>query len=65
MHVFEKKQKKKFILASESKETYIFHTVIQSDWMDMNEILVAGTKGEEKAVDKSQVEGMCREMSLS
>ena len=33
--------------------------------LDWNEILVAGTKGEEKGVDKSHVEGKCREMSLS
>ena len=33
--------------------------------LDWNEILVARTKGEENGVDKSQVEGKCRKMSLS
>ena len=33
--------------------------------LDWNEIVVAGTKDEEKGVDKSQVEGKRREMSLS
>lgn len=39
--------------------------MIQSYWIGLNEILVAGTKGEGKGVDKSQVEGKCRDMSLS